>query len=67
MVGACKGTSYGMTPLDQGRLYRLNRAATMTQKKAGKRRKTSSNIITPPAELKVAMANHKHPWSFLPI
>eukprot|EP00978_Attheya_sp_CCMP212_P001486 scaffold3131_cov64-Attheya_sp.AAC.4 len=51
--------SYEMTPLDQGRLYRLNRAANMEQKMAGKRRKTSSNIYIPPAELKLAMANHK--------
>eukprot|EP00978_Attheya_sp_CCMP212_P019380 scaffold54300_cov49-Attheya_sp.AAC.5 len=56
MVGTRKWTNVAWTPLDQGKLHRLNQAANRVEKKAGQRRKTRSTYFTPTPELQAAKA-----------
>jgi hypothetical protein len=59
MAGTRGGKNYNVTPLEQGRMYRLNQACIRAEKKAGQRRATRINNYKPPPEVEEARSAAK--------
>eukprot|EP00978_Attheya_sp_CCMP212_P019390 scaffold54349_cov41-Attheya_sp.AAC.1 len=59
MGGTRGGKNYSVTPLEQGRMHRLNQACIRAEKKAGQRRATRINNYKPPPEVEEARSAAK--------